>query len=231
MEAARDQVRQVLEQTGQDRQTRTTGDFPGTEHNLPVVGSRQGISLLDSGFSYLGSYNPLASKVDPATECVWLFDNVAYRPVKRLPRQSRPWQAEFVAAYFKKNTGRDISKIVAQIAEKIGLGKDGEDEVQTRKTIAERLQPFVDTIAPARTVQVILPTGNVHTLGPGGPSAVSTQVIRALGDHQDGDTVSIPAVSSAVTPYGPMTTHFAGPEGWTVISGPLFPPQNELSNN
>lgn len=229
MEAVRDQVRQELEQTRQDRKTRTTGDFSGTEHKLPIVGSRQGITLLDSCFSYLGSYNPLASKVNPATESVWLFDNVAYRPVKFLPRP-QPWQAEFVAAYFKKNTGTDISKMVAQIAEKIGMSEDGEDEVQTRKTIAERLQPFVDTIAPARMVQVMLPTGNVHTLGPGGPSAVSTQMVRTLGDHQDGETVSIPAVLSEVTPYGPMKTHFAGPEGWAVISGPLFPPNKPTGN-
>lgn len=222
MEAVLDRSRQVLEETGQDRKTRTTGDFHTIERSLPIVGSRFSISFLDNISSYLGQHNPFASSVKPGTESVWLFENTAYRPVRLFPLKPGPWQAEFVAAYFKKNTGKDVSKIVAQIAEKIGLGNNGEDEEQAQKTIAERLQPFIDTIAPARSVKVTLPTGIVHSLGPGGPSAVSAQIISNLGEHKDGDAVSASAVPSEVTPYGPMTTHFAGPEGWAVISGMLY---------
>lgn len=221
MEAVLDKSRQVLEETNQDRKTRTTGDFHTIERTLPIVGSRLSIPLLDSISSYLGQHNPLASSVKPGTESVWLFENTAYRPVRFFPLKPGPWQSEFVAAFFKKNTGEDVSKIVAQIAEKVGLGSDGEDEEPAQKTIAERLQPFIDSIAPARFVEVTLPTGSVRSLGPGGPSAVSTQIISNLGDHNDGDAVSISAVSSEVTPYGPMTTHFAGPDGWAVISGML----------
>lgn len=222
MEAVLDRSRQVLEETGQDRKTRTTGDFHTIERSLPIVGSRFRISFLDSISSYLGQHNPLACSVKPGTESVWLLENTAYRPVRFFPLKPGPWQAEFVAAYFEKNTGKDVSKIVAQIAEKIGLGNDGEDKEQAQKTIAERLQPFIDTIAPARSVKVTLPTGIVHSLGPGGPSAVSAQIISNLGEHEDGDAVSTSAVPSEVTPYGPMTTHFAGPEGWAVISGMLY---------
>lgn len=222
MEAVLDRSRQVLEETGQDRKTRTTGDFHTIERSLPIVGSRFRISFLDSISSYLGQHNPFACSVKPGTESVWLLENTAYRPVRFFPLKPGPWQAEFVAAYFEKNTGKDVSKIVAQIAEKIGLGNDGEDKEQAQKTIAERLQPFIDTIAPARSVKVTLPTGIVHSLGPGGPSAVSAQIISNLGEHEDGDAVSTSAVPSEVTPYGPMTTHFAGPEGWAVISGMLY---------
>lgn len=227
MDAAFCKSRQVLEETGQDRETRTTGDFHSVEGSLPVIGSRLSIPLLDGISSYLGQHNPLASSVQPGLESAWLFENTAYRPVRFFPLKPGPWQAEIVTAFFKKNTGKDVSKIVAQIAEKIGLGNGGEDEEQEKKTIAERLQPFIDTIAPARSINVTLPTGSVRTLGPGGPSAVSTQIVSNLGEHNDGDAVSISAVLSDVTPYGPMTTHFAGPEGWAVISGitPMpFPP-------
>lgn len=219
MKAVLDKSRQILEETGQDRKTRTTGDFHSVERSLPIVGSRLSIPLLDSISSYLGQHNPLASKVKSGVESVWLFENTAYRPVRFFPLKPGPWQAEFVAAFFKKNTGKDVSKIVAQIAEKIGLGNDGEDEEQEQKTIAERLQPFIDTIAPARYVNVTLPTGRVRSLGPGGPSAVSNQIISNLGEQKDGDVVSISAVPPEVTPYGTMTTHFAGPDGWAVISG------------
>lgn len=223
MEAMFDKSRQVLEETGQDRKTRATGDFHSIERSLPIVGSRLSIPLLDSVSSYLGQHNPLASSVKPGVESVWLLDNTAYRPVRFFPLRPGPWQAEFVTAFFEKNTGRDVSKIVAQIAEKIGLGDDGEDEEREQKTIAERLQPFIDTIAPARSVNVTLPTVSIRCLGPGGPSAVSTQTISSLGEHNDGDVVTISAVPSEVTPFGPMTTHFAGPEGWAVISGMLHP--------
>lgn len=221
MEAVRDEARQVLEETSQDRETRTAGGFHSIERSLPILGSRLSISLLDSISSYLGQHNPLASSVRPGIESVWLLDNTAYRPVRFFPLKPGPWQAEFVAAYFKKNSGEDVSKIVAQIAEKVGLGNEGEDEEQAQKTIAKRLQPFVDTIAPARSIKVTLPAGGVHTLGPGGPSAVSTQIVSRLGEHTDSDAISISAIPAEVTPYGPMTTYFAGPEGWAVISGML----------
>ncbi|MCJ1465847.1 hypothetical protein MMC07_004466 [Pseudocyphellaria aurata] len=218
MDAAYCKSRQVLEETGQERETRTTGGFHSIEGSLPIIGSRLNIPLLDGISSYLGQHNPLASSVQPGVESAWLFENTAYRPVRFFPFKPGPWQVEIVTAFFKKNTGKDVSKIVAQIAEKIGLGNDGEDEEQEKKTIAERLQPFIDTISPARSINVMLPTGRVRTLGPGGPSAVSTQTVSNLGEHNDGDVVSISAVLPEVTPYGPMTTHFAGPEGWAVIS-------------
>ncbi len=131
-----------------------------------------------------------------------------------------------------------MSKIVASMAENIGLGKgkdvedgldDGEDEGdegEVAETIAERLQPFVQTIAPARSVKVTLPTGEIRRLGPGGPSAGSLQIISCLGEHEDGDTALISAIPPKVTPYGAMRMYVAGPEGWAVISGLSCHPSN-----
>lgn len=170
--------------------------------------------------SLLGVHNPFAKKVDPETEEVWLLDNTAYRPTHSDPRAPRPFQAQFVAAYFKKNTGADVSKAVADIADKIGLGDDDEtDKASAEETIAERLLLFAQTIAPARSVDIKFPTGTIKKLGSGGRSAVSENVIVGLKDEKDGTSVSIPAVPSQVTPHGPMLTHFAEPEGWAVISG------------
>lgn len=220
MEAPYDKARQMMEETGLDREGRKEGGFAQVEKHLPRhIGSRFNIPLMDNLTSYLGGHNPMAKDVDPKTECVWLLDNHAYRPVHIYPHAPQPFQAEFVVAYFKKNTGKDVSKAAANIADTIGLGKeDGLNRADAEKTIAQRLQPFVDTIAPARSVNVKFPNGTVHKLGPGGRSAVSEQLIVAVQEHKDGESATIPAVPAEVTPCGPMLTHFAEPEGWLVVS-------------
>ena len=223
MSAMTDKARQEMEETRQDRATRAAGDFQQTEDSLPThLGSRiNDIPLLDNVTSYLGGRNPLAKEVDPATEIVWLLDNIAYRPVHIYRHKPQAWQAEFVAAFFKKHVHKDLTEAVADIAEKIGLGQPGEDREAGLKTIESRLEHFVRTIAPARFVQVRFPSGNVQKVGPCGRSAVSVQRTADLGEHKNGDSMSISAVPADVTPQGPMTTTFADPEGWLVISGTL----------
>ncbi|KAK4691047.1 hypothetical protein P7C71_g5876, partial [Lecanoromycetidae sp. Uapishka_2] len=219
METTYDKSRQVMEETGSDREGREAGGFSQAEKDLPHhIGSRSNIPFMDNITSFLGWHNPFAKDVDSSTECVWLLDNHAYRPVHVYPHAPQPFQAEFVAAYFKKNTGKDVSKIVANIADQIGLGNgDGLNRADSEKIIAQRLQPFVDTIAPARSVDVKLPDGSVHKLGPSGRSAVSEQLIMAIQEHKDGESATISAVSDC-TPYGDMLTQFAEPEGWLFVS-------------
>lgn len=218
-----DKSRQVMEETHTERETRSAGDFKQVEGLLPIhIGSRWNIPFLDNMFSFLSTLNPLAKGVDPKTEEVWLLDNTAYRPVHFYPHQTQAFQARFIAAYFKKYTGKDWSKAAASIADTIGLA-DGEGRARAEKTIAHRLKPFVETIAPARYVDVKLPNGTVEKLGPGGRSAVSQQMIVSILDHKDGDSAEISAVPSEVTPHGPMLTHFAEPEGWLMVSGMPYP--------
>lgn len=233
-------TRKAFEETAQEHETQRAGNFQCAKRNLPTIDCRIGIPILDRIFSYLGQRNPFAYDVDPAKEVVWLLDNTAYRPTSFFSSKCGPWQAEFRAAYFKKRTGTDVSKLVAAIADNLELGKgqdvdgDGdEDEVDkdlVAKTIAERLQPFVNTIAPARSVMVKLPTCGILRLGPGGPSAGSKQIVSRLGEHEDGEIAYIPAVPQEATPYGPMKTYFAGPEGWAIISGNAIScPLNKLT--
>ncbi len=214
-----DKSRQVMEETHTERETRSAGDFRNIEGLLSInIGSRWNIPFLDNMGSYLSTLNPLARAVNPETEEVWLLDNTAYRPVHFYPHQPQPFQAHFTAAYFKRYTGKDWSKAAATIADTIGL-VDGEERSQAEKTIAHRLKPFVETIAPARHVDIRLPNGTVEKLGPGGRSAVSQQIIASIQNHKDGNSAEISAVPSEVTPHGPMLTHFAEPEGWLVVSG------------
>ena len=219
MDGIFDKARQVMEETGLDREGRKEGGFAQVEHDLPHhIGSRFNIPFMDNISSYLGKNNPLAKDVDPDTEFVWLLDNHAYRPVHVYPHSPQPFQANFVAAYFRKNTGTEMSKVVASIADTIGLGEnDGLNRAESEKIIAERLQPFVDTIAPARSVDVKFPNDTIHKLGPGGRSAVSEQLVTAVQEHKNGETATISAIQD-VTPHGPMLTHFAEPDGWLVVS-------------
>ncbi|KAL8711787.1 MAG: hypothetical protein Q9225_007060, partial [Loekoesia sp. 1 TL-2023] len=219
MQRAFDRARQLLEETRGDRRTRTNEGFQTTERGLPRLGSPFDIPLTQNISSYLGSINPFAGPIDPKTESVWLFDTTAYRPIHPYPHSQQPWQAEFRAAFFKKGTGRDVSKVVADIADKVGL-KRGEGDVRERgeKTIAERLQPFVDVVAPARWVEVKLPDGKVRKLGPGGRSATCQHTVALGSQHRDGEIARVDAVKEEVTPHGPMEVGFAEPEGWMVIS-------------
>ena len=220
MSSAMDKDRQVLDETPSEHVARTTSGFQTVEKSLPhAMGSPFSVPLLDRLSSWLGSHNPMAQQLNPDTEEVWILDNTAYRPVHAYPHSEQPWQAEYVVAYFKKNAGKDVSDAVANIADKCGLGSHGEDREKSEKTISERLQLFVATIAPARTVNVRLPGVGTKKLGPGGRSAVSEQIVTGLGEHKDGDRVSVEAIPTEIAPHGRATTHFAAPEGWMVISG------------
>ena len=212
-----------MQETPDDFRTRRAEGFPDAEEDMPKhIGSRSNIPVVDNLSSFLGEHNPLAQEVDPATEVVWLLDNTAYRPAHRFPHKPQPWQAEFIAAYFVKDSGKDLSEWVVHIANKLGLGQKGENIDDVKATIAERLLLFAQTIQPARFVTVSFPNGDVQKLGPGGRDAISSQIVGTMGDHHDGDTVIVKTIPSELAPHGSMTTHFAEPEGWAVISGKLL---------
>ena len=218
MQTIFNKVRQVMQEDAPERKTRKAGDFRGCEIGLPRVASPWNIPIKDNLSSYMGRSNPMAREVNPKEEVVWLLDNTAYRPIHPYPHKPQPFQAEYIAAYFQKNTGKDVTKAVADIAEKVGLKKQGGNEKETEARIAERLQPFVDQIAPARSVRIEFPDGRIEKLGPGGRSAVSNQNVVALKEQKDGSTMEIHTMPAEILPHGAMTTHFADPEGWLVVS-------------
>ena len=179
--------------------------------------------VIDRVTSFLGRSNPFTRAADPNQNTVWLFDNTAYRPVHAYPHKPQPFQAEFVACYFIKSSRKDIGKFVASIADQIGLdGSLGPDQdAETRRTIAERVQPFVYQIAPARTLKITIPNPGgalTATLGPSGSNGISSQIV-ITGDSSNLEPIH-PTTSVPFQPPVQMSTFFAPPtsSAWTVIS-------------
>lgn len=163
---------------------------------------------------------PPPSPLQPG-EAVWLYDNIAYRDPA-----TRRWVGQFICAYFYRDTGEKVAKVVADIATKIGLVPGADDAVE--RTIANRVQPFLDTILEGRTVNVgFSDRGQVLRLGPGGKNGVSVNDIFVEGEWKEGDVVRsralMPGTGStegfAACSLPTFETRFADEEGWAVVSG------------
>jgi len=199
------QAKQHLQENEQDRVTRKAGDFQAFEADMPKLVNRFQFSLKDNLSSYLGRNNPFSSDVNPETDYVWLLDTTAYQ--NRIGR----WKAEFVAAYFVKDSGKDLSEVVAWISDKIGLADDDE----ARRTVAKRLQPLLDAILPAHSVKIDIQGLDVR-LGPSGRDGISSDEIAIPGsDYKDGQVTTSRAINVDATP---MNITFAKAKGWAVVS-------------
>lgn len=195
-----------------ENKTRKERHFDETESILPDIKAflpQDKPALAANLLSYLGSWNPIPIQVT-ANNTVWLLDNTAYRnPL------TNNWEVEMVTAVFDKNTGLSISTVVADLAEKLGIGKGDAAEARIR----DRLMPFMQQILPGRVVTVNIGGKTLIKCGPGGRNGISSD-IKQLPEYKDGDVVN----STAVVPQGAngileMRTVFAEPEGWAVISG------------
>ncbi|KAL1651520.1 hypothetical protein SLS61_005472 [Didymella pomorum] len=199
------QARQRFQESEEDRITRSAGHFKEFEADMPRLANRFQFSLKDNLSSYLGRSNPFYSEANDETDYVWLLDNTAYQ--NRLGR----WKAEFVAAYFVRHSGKDLSEVVAWVSEKIGLA----DDEEAKKTIAHRLEPFLDAILPAHACNIDLQGMKVR-LGPSGRDGISTDELAIPGsDYKDGQTITSKAIGATATP---LKTTFAKTNGWAVLS-------------
>ncbi|RDW71052.1 hypothetical protein BP6252_07615 [Coleophoma cylindrospora] len=200
-----------------ETQTRRERGFHEAEASLPdtraaspgTTAKGERPSEFTDLLSYLGPLNPFSKQITEK-DTVWLLDNTAYRSTK-----THEWESEFVVAVFEQNTGRDVSAVVADIAEKIGLAKDEAAEA----TIRRRLTPFMQNILPGRAVNVDFGRREKLKLGPGGRNGISSD-IRSLPEARNGEVV----VSTALVPQGAdgllqMNTVYAEPDGWGIISG------------
>lgn len=126
-----------------------------------------------------------------------------------------------MACFFIKGR-KDISEAVSAIADKVGIdGAVGVDP-EVRKRIEERIRPFVQAIAPARTVEVTIPNPDAQnsphrrTLGPSNANGISSQLLLTGGaDAADGKSVTC---TSETFPDVKNTLHFAGVDGWAILS-------------
>ncbi|OAL04807.1 actin filament organization protein-like protein App1-like protein [Phaeosphaeriaceae sp. SRC1lsM3a] len=198
-------ARQRMQQDEEDKITRQAGNFAEFEADMPKLVNRFSFSLRDNLSSYLGRSNPFYQTVNPETDYIWLLDNTAYK--NAIGR----WKAEFVAAYFVKNSGKDLSEVVAKVSEKIGLA----DDEEAKATIAKRIQPLLDSILPAHAVEIDL-QGVTTRLGPSGRDGISSDELAIPGsDYKDGQIVTTKAINADATSFN---ITFANPKGWAVIS-------------
>jgi len=188
--------------------------------------------------------------IDPALHNVWILDNTAFRtpqpgdtrselaelqdpnvtqPRKRhdaLPGQQTTepvragsgWEVEFVACFFIKNTGKDIAKVTTALAHRLHVN---DDDVATKKRITARLEPFIDTVLPNRTLRIAINGKEEQTLGPSSYSGISSGLHELHFDPRPvGGQSSIH--SNAINlppPFGlPSTTVLAEETGWGIIS-------------
>ncbi|KAF1980529.1 actin filament organization protein-like protein App1-like protein [Bimuria novae-zelandiae CBS 107.79] len=202
---AGDASKRQYQETDAERDFRAKRGFPEFEKDMPSLGDRFKFSLKDNLTSYLGSKNPFYSNVDPTKDYVWLLDNTAYQ--NRLGR----WKAEYVAAYFVKNSGKDLSAVVGWVADKVGLAKDEQAEA----TIEKRIQPLLDQILPAHAVTLDLQGMQVR-LGPSDRHGISVDELAIPGTgYKDGEVITSRAVNADATP---INTTFATAKGWAIIS-------------
>jgi hypothetical protein len=192
--------------------TRRDRRFEEVESSLPNIKMTPAVdhrpSITTRLLSYLGPYNPAPHPITPNDE-VWLFDNTAYRSA------DNKWQAEFVTAEFDQKTGKEVSSVVADVAEKVGLGNGDAAEA----TIKKRLMPFVQAELPARVVRVDFGGRKELKLGPGGRNGITSDT-RGVVEFKNGEVItSIARVPRGATGILKMSTVFAEPEGWSLISG------------
>lgn len=199
--------------TALENRTRKLGNFSEVEADLPDVkklgGSDSRPSTATDLLSYLGHWNPIPQEITGRDQ-VWLLDNTAYRS-----ERTGEWEAEFVAAVFDQHTGVQLSRVVADIAEKVGIGRGDAAEA----TIQERLVPFVQSTLPGRKVKVNFDHRKPLILGPGGRNAISNDT-KVLPHHADGHIVtSVAKVPKGANGELKMKTVYAEPQGWGIISG------------
>ncbi|KAE8375069.1 hypothetical protein BDV26DRAFT_283741 [Aspergillus bertholletiae] len=165
---------------------------------------------------------PSLQEVDTRQHTVWLFDNTAYLRATRLAKGLKEsWHAEVVACVFRKDSRKDISKIVAMIADLIGLDGEIGTERETRHQITRRLQPFLYHVMPAHLMMVEIPQPNsttiIQQLGPTDSNGISSQVVN-MGGHRIADGSVVRSYLRGSRGHIAMRTFFAGPKGWLVIS-------------
>ncbi|KAM0254648.1 hypothetical protein ACHAQJ_006557 [Trichoderma viride] len=189
--------------------TRKHRNFDGIENQLvDPEGSLSHQLSISSILNEISTWNPFAKTIVKG-DVVWLFDNTAFKEAEH-----EPWQAEFIMAVFEGEPKCKVADIVASIASAIGLADDAEE----RKTIEERLLPFLWDIQTARTTTVA--QGDLSLkLGPSGFNGISTNVLKLLHNSKASfttkkTTCDVEGVEGVLT----MQTHFALPEGWGIIS-------------
>ncbi|KAK2744402.1 hypothetical protein FQN57_004299 [Myotisia sp. PD_48] len=213
-------------ETNEEFKERKKGNFQHVEQELTLnAGSVLRISPWFSSLSYLlGKRNPLGQRADPARHTVWLFDNTAYQSPHQRGDQVSVWNVELVACILETHGREDMGRWVAIIADMVGVdGNMGMDGTAIRKRIAQRVQPFVNAVVPSRFISLEVPLSRTevhkYRTNLSGKDGLVNHLIRIHPSHRVPDRMSIrPFLRQWPSPPVAMTTTFAAPAGWAIIS-------------
>lgn len=166
--------------------------------------------------SYLGPRNPWPQPLTKDDE-LWLLDNTAFVTINKANDGSdvRVWNAEFISAVFSQHSSCVVSDAVLQIAELIGLA----DNDDAKKTIEERLRPFLMDIQPGKQVLALHGGETLLKLSPGGRNGISCDVMAIPAAPDGMVTPTTAVVPEGTTGLLQSRTFFADQQGWAVISG------------
>lgn len=151
--------------------------------------------------------------------------------LKAAPNDPLPppqWEVEYVVAYFSRQTCRDASHVIADIARLVGLAKGSESEEECLgklkdeldiTPIKKRLEPFLNPILPRHTIRVNIANVETQTLGPSTSSGISSELHQLHFDTAPGAQVTtVPDFNAPPCWTSSGHTVLAEPTGWGVIS-------------
>lgn len=215
-----------LRETVDERNERAKGNFPKVENELSIGPATvlRVYPWISHFSSLLGKRNPFEQRATPEKNIVWLLNNTAYQPVQgSRSTSSQTWCAEVVVCIFNRHGRQDIGIWVGLVADLLGLdGSIGIDERDVRDRITKRIQPFINSVAPAHFVTIEVPITNnegpKYKLKPSNRHGIISENIQTNPSAPVADGTVIHPTLSQWTPSVAMATTFAVPEGWAVIS-------------
>ncbi|KAG6059204.1 hypothetical protein E4U32_004179 [Claviceps aff. humidiphila group G2b] len=190
--------------------TRKAQEFAKVESSLQEAQSTkvpQGKPDITSWLVKLNIFRPFAKPVSD-NEIVWLLDNTAFKcPCAGV------WQAEFVAAVFKRQDKLKVIDMVSSVLRAVGLT----DDAPERKRIEERVLPFLWDICPGKIVTAVQQSSTLN-LGPSSANGLSLKLV-AVPNSKTGSLVGASSkLGGGIGSITEMQTFYAGEDGWGVIS-------------
>lgn len=167
-----------------------------------------------SGFlNRLGNLNPFGKPVT-GDDIVWLLDNTAFKPPPC--GASSPWHAEFVTAVFEREAKGRVADMVTSVVRAVGLA----DDAVERKTVEERVMPFLWDVRPARTITAVHAQHDTHIrLGPTNVNGIASNVLKIPSSSEGSLVKASTRLGGGEGAIVDMQTYYAGPDGWGIISG------------
>ncbi|KHN99245.1 uncharacterized protein MAM_02943 [Metarhizium album ARSEF 1941] len=192
--------------------TRQKNKFDEIESSLGLARSSriplaQGQSRLTSWLNRVHLFQPFAK---PATDndVIWLLDNTAYKSMS-----TGAWQAEFVAAVFEREDKETLVDMVTAVIRAVGLA----DDATRRKTVEERLLPFLWDIRPATMVTASQSSRELK-LGPTNTNGLTSNVLNVSSSGRGSLVKASTKIGDGRGSIVNMQTYYAGDDGWGIIS-------------